>query len=46
MCFKIDANKKSLHCRFAAGTNLDGNGDFTLDYEHSWSAGALLLFLR
>ncbi|KAG2608049.1 hypothetical protein PVAP13_4NG289100 [Panicum virgatum] len=33
-CFKIDASKKIVHCRSAVGTNLDGNGDFTLDYDY------------
>ncbi|XP_066375930.1 external alternative NAD(P)H-ubiquinone oxidoreductase B1, mitochondrial-like [Miscanthus floridulus] len=33
-CFKIDANKKTVHCRSAVGTNLDGNGDFVLDYDY------------
>lgn len=33
-CFKIDANRKTVHCRSAVGTNLDGNGDFMLDYDY------------
>ncbi|KAK8456058.1 hypothetical protein SEVIR_4G269800v4 [Setaria viridis] len=33
-CFKIDASKKTVHCRSAVGTNLDGNGDFMLDYDY------------
>ncbi|RLM56372.1 external alternative NAD(P)H-ubiquinone oxidoreductase B1, mitochondrial [Panicum miliaceum] len=33
-CFKIDASKKIVHCRSAVGTNLDGNGDFMLDYDY------------
>jgi NADH:ubiquinone reductase (non-electrogenic) len=31
---KIDANKKTVHCRSAVGTNLDWNGDFMLDYDY------------
>ncbi|KAK3134397.1 hypothetical protein QOZ80_6AG0548550 [Eleusine coracana subsp. coracana] len=33
-CFKIDASKKIVHCCSAVGTNLDGNGDFMLDYDY------------
>ena len=33
-CFKIDPTKKAVHCRSAVGTNLDGNGDFMLDYDY------------
>ncbi|CAM0909514.1 unnamed protein product [Alopecurus aequalis] len=33
-CFKIDATKKAVHCRSAVGTNLDGNGDFEVDYDY------------
>ncbi|KAM0831352.1 hypothetical protein ACQ4PT_065602 [Festuca glaucescens] len=33
-CFKIDAAKKSVHCRSAVGTNLDGNGDFEVEYDY------------
>ncbi|KAF8658766.1 hypothetical protein HU200_059252 [Digitaria exilis] len=33
-CFKIDSSKKTVHCRSAVGTNLDGNGDFMLDYDY------------
>ncbi|VAI91639.1 unnamed protein product [Triticum turgidum subsp. durum] len=33
-CLKIDPTKKAVHCRSAVGTNLDGNGDFMLDYDY------------
>lgn len=33
-CFKIDATKKAVQCRSAVGTNLDGNGDFEVDYDY------------
>lgn len=33
-CFKIDPTKKAVHCRSAVGTNLDGNGDFMVDYDY------------
>ena len=26
--------KKAVHCRSAVGTNLDGNGDFEVDYDY------------
>ena len=32
-CFKIDQTK-AVHCRSAVGTNLDGNGDFMVDYDY------------
>ncbi|XP_044391116.1 external alternative NAD(P)H-ubiquinone oxidoreductase B1, mitochondrial [Triticum aestivum] len=33
-CLKINLTKKAVHCRSAVGTNLDGNGDFMLDYDY------------
>ncbi|KAG1368201.1 putative External alternative NAD(P)H-ubiquinone oxidoreductase B3, mitochondrial [Cocos nucifera] len=33
-CFKIDPVKKKVHCRSNIGTNRDGNGEFTVDYDY------------
>ncbi|XP_008803856.1 external alternative NAD(P)H-ubiquinone oxidoreductase B2, mitochondrial isoform X2 [Phoenix dactylifera] len=33
-CFKIDPTSKKIHCRSDIGTNLDGNGEFLLDYDY------------
>jgi NADH:ubiquinone reductase (non-electrogenic) len=33
-CFKIDPAKKKIHCRSNTGTNLDGNGEFLVDYDY------------
>ncbi|XP_008793641.1 external alternative NAD(P)H-ubiquinone oxidoreductase B2, mitochondrial-like [Phoenix dactylifera] len=33
-CFKIDPTNKKVHCRSNIGTNLDGNGEFLLDYDY------------
>lgn len=33
-CFKIDPANKKIHCRSNVGTNLDGNGEFLVDYDY------------
>jgi NADH:ubiquinone reductase (non-electrogenic) len=33
-CFKIDSSNKKIHCRSNIGTNLDGNGEFLVDYDY------------
>ncbi|WVZ95123.1 hypothetical protein U9M48_040924 [Paspalum notatum var. saurae] len=33
-CFKIDPKNKKIHCRSNIGTNLDGNGEFLVDYDY------------
>ncbi|XP_042457611.1 external alternative NAD(P)H-ubiquinone oxidoreductase B3, mitochondrial-like [Zingiber officinale] len=33
-CFKIDPDAKKLHCRTNIGTNLEGNGEFIVDYDY------------
>jgi NADH:ubiquinone reductase (non-electrogenic) len=33
-CFKIDPRNKKIHCRSNIGTNLDGNGEFLVDYDY------------
>uniref|UniRef100_A0ACD5W581 Uncharacterized protein n=1 Tax=Avena sativa TaxID=4498 RepID=A0ACD5W581_AVESA len=33
-CFKIDPTSKKIHCRAGDGTNVDGNGDFVVDYDY------------
>ncbi|KAJ0983692.1 hypothetical protein J5N97_011947 [Dioscorea zingiberensis] len=33
-CFKIDPTKKKVFCRSNIGTNLDGNGEFDVDYDY------------
>ncbi|KAK3120996.1 hypothetical protein QOZ80_8BG0644490 [Eleusine coracana subsp. coracana] len=33
-CFKIDPANKKIHCRSSIGTNLDGNGEFLVDYDY------------
>ncbi|CAO2189845.1 unnamed protein product [Urochloa humidicola] len=33
-CFKIDPQNKKIHCRSDLGTNLDGNGEFLVDYDY------------
>ncbi|RLM61075.1 external alternative NAD(P)H-ubiquinone oxidoreductase B2, mitochondrial-like [Panicum miliaceum] len=33
-CFKIDPQNKKIHCRSNIGTNLDGNGEFLVDYDY------------
>nr|CAB3479940.1 unnamed protein product [Digitaria exilis] len=33
-CFKIDPQNKKIHCRSNLGTNLDGNGEFLVDYDY------------
>ncbi|KAK8960970.1 hypothetical protein KSP40_PGU013288 [Platanthera guangdongensis] len=33
-CYKIDPKSKKIHCRSNIGTNLDGNGEFELDYDY------------
>ncbi|XP_074589204.1 external alternative NAD(P)H-ubiquinone oxidoreductase B3, mitochondrial-like [Curcuma longa] len=33
-CFKIDPDTKKLHCRTNIGTNLEGNGEFIVDYDY------------
>uniref|UniRef100_A0A0E0LR40 NADH:ubiquinone reductase (non-electrogenic) n=1 Tax=Oryza punctata TaxID=4537 RepID=A0A0E0LR40_ORYPU len=33
-CFKIDSANKKIHCRSNIGTNLDGNGEFLVDYDY------------
>ncbi|ONK65962.1 uncharacterized protein A4U43_C06F2770 [Asparagus officinalis] len=33
-CFKIDPANKKVHCRSEIGTNLDGNGEFQVEYDY------------
>lgn len=33
-CFKIDPKNKKVHCRSTIGTNLDGNGEFEVEYDY------------
>ncbi|OEL22002.1 External alternative NAD(P)H-ubiquinone oxidoreductase B3, mitochondrial [Dichanthelium oligosanthes] len=33
-CFKIDPTNKKVHCRSDVGTNIDGNGEFVVDYDY------------
>ncbi|ONK65691.1 uncharacterized protein A4U43_C07F39700 [Asparagus officinalis] len=33
-CFKIDAKSKKVHCRSNVGTNLDGTGEFEVEYDY------------
>ncbi|KAG8078152.1 hypothetical protein GUJ93_ZPchr0007g3087 [Zizania palustris] len=33
-CYKIDPNNKKIHCRSDNGTNIDGNGEFVVDYDY------------
>ncbi|ONK74627.1 uncharacterized protein A4U43_C03F8440 [Asparagus officinalis] len=33
-CFKIDPKSKKVHCRSNIGTNLDGTGEFAVDYDY------------
>ncbi|WOL15682.1 external alternative NAD(P)H-ubiquinone oxidoreductase B3, mitochondrial-like [Canna indica] len=33
-CFKIDPDHKKIHCRTNIATNLDGNGEFCVDYDY------------
>lgn len=33
-CFKIDPVNKKVHCRSEIGTNLDGNGEFEVNYDY------------
>ncbi|THU44044.1 hypothetical protein C4D60_Mb02t03220 [Musa balbisiana] len=33
-CFKIDPDNKKVHCRTNIGTNLEGNGEFLVDYDY------------
>jgi NADH:ubiquinone reductase (non-electrogenic) len=33
-CFKIDPTSKKIHCRAGDGTNVDGNGEFVVDYDY------------
>lgn len=33
-CYKIDQVNKKVHCRSDIGTNLDGHGEFTVDYDY------------
>lgn len=33
-CFKIDPVNKKVHCRSEIGTNLEGNGEFQVDYDY------------
>lgn len=33
-CFKIDPQSKKIHCRSNVGTNLEGNGEFLVDYDY------------
>ena len=33
-CFKIDPANKKVHCRSDVGTNIDGNGEFVVDYDY------------
>lgn len=33
-CFKIDEVNKKVHCRSDTGTNLEGNGEFSVEYDY------------
>uniref|UniRef100_A0A0D9WF80 NADH:ubiquinone reductase (non-electrogenic) n=1 Tax=Leersia perrieri TaxID=77586 RepID=A0A0D9WF80_9ORYZ len=33
-CYKIDPTNKKIHCKSDNGTNIDGNGDFVVDYDY------------
>ncbi|OAY63489.1 external alternative NAD(P)H-ubiquinone oxidoreductase B2, mitochondrial-like [Ananas comosus] len=33
-CFKIDPTNKKIHCHSDIGTNLDGTGEFVVDYDY------------
>ncbi|GJM92931.1 hypothetical protein PR202_ga09439 [Eleusine coracana subsp. coracana] len=33
-CFKIDPTNKKIHCRSDVGTNINGNGEFSVDYDY------------
>ncbi|KAF3327588.1 external alternative NAD(P)H-ubiquinone oxidoreductase B2 [Carex littledalei] len=33
-CFKVDPKNKKLYCRSNIGTNLDGTGEFLVDYDY------------
>lgn len=33
-CFKIDPVNKKIHCRSEIGTNLEGNGEFQVNYDY------------
>ena len=33
-CFKIDPTSKKIHCKAGDGTNVDGNGEFVVDYDY------------
>ncbi|XP_072988113.1 external alternative NAD(P)H-ubiquinone oxidoreductase B3, mitochondrial-like [Typha latifolia] len=33
-CYKIDPASRKVHCRSSTGTNLDGNGEFAVDYDY------------
>ncbi|AQK99956.1 External alternative NAD(P)H-ubiquinone oxidoreductase B3, mitochondrial [Zea mays] len=33
-CFKIDPTNKKVHCRSDVGTNINGNGEFVVDYDY------------
>ncbi|CAL9048767.1 unnamed protein product [Musa banksii] len=33
-CFKIDPENKKVYCRSDIGTNLEGNGEFLVDYDY------------
>uniref|UniRef100_A0A1D1YLX3 NADH:ubiquinone reductase (non-electrogenic) n=1 Tax=Anthurium amnicola TaxID=1678845 RepID=A0A1D1YLX3_9ARAE len=33
-CFKVDPANKKVYCRSNVGTNLDGNGEFAVDYDY------------
>nr|CAB3474463.1 unnamed protein product [Digitaria exilis] len=33
-CFKIDPTNKKVHCRSDVGTNINGDGEFVVDYDY------------
>lgn len=33
-CFKIDPDKKKVHCHSSQATNLGGKEEFTVDYDY------------
>lgn len=33
-CFKLDPDNKKVYCRTNIGTNLEGNGEFLVDYDY------------
>ena len=33
-CIKIDPRNKKVHCRSDVGTNINGNGEFVVDYDY------------